>query len=99
MRFSLPALVFATGLAAGAHAAPVTFRVDPGACSARPVSGRILVFAKAVTDALAQIQAALADRPASAGDHVAVTMTATVSGHGRNLNPRVCMSESDRIPG
>ncbi len=39
---SLIALGFAT---AAAHAAPVTFRVDAGACAAGPVSGRMLLFA------------------------------------------------------
>lgn len=38
-------------VAVAAHAEPVTFRVDPGACSATPVSGRILVFAKALKGA------------------------------------------------
>jgi len=40
-------------------------------------------FADAVQAAVATIQEALAARPADAGAHLAVTMNARVSGHGR----------------
>ena len=50
MRALPTAFAFVTALAAAAaaHAQPVTFRIDAGACSATPVSGRMLIFAKAL---------------------------------------------------
>ena len=50
MRLPVSALALFAGIAAAAiaHAEPVTFRIDAGACSATPVSGRLLVFAKAL---------------------------------------------------
>ena len=48
VRLSAVSLITALAFAAAAQAQPVTFRIDAGACSARPVSGRVLVFAKAL---------------------------------------------------
>ena len=48
-RLSASTLLATLAVAAAAHAAPVTFRIDAGACSVQPVSGRMLVFAKPLT--------------------------------------------------
>jgi hypothetical protein len=40
-------------------------------------------FAAALGEAVRAVQSALAARPAGASEHLAVTMTANVSGHGR----------------
>ena len=45
MRLALSTLLASGLLAGAAAAAPVTFLIDQGACSAGPISGRMLVFA------------------------------------------------------